>query len=203
MRILLVGSTGTIGTAVRTALAERGHDVVEASASRGPHLVDLGDPESIERLYRDIGPVRAVVCTAGVARFGALESLTDQDLEASWRNKLMGQVELVRHGLAHVEEGGSFTLTSGTLSTRPGPGTVAVSMTGAALEAFARASALDLAERFRINVVSPGWVSESRMRMGLDPEPGIRAKDLAAYYVRCVEGSLTGSVLEAEGPLPA
>jgi hypothetical protein len=50
-------------------------------------------------------------------------------------------------------------------------------------------------------VVSPGWVAESRVKSGLEPMPGIWAEDLAAYYLRLVEGNETGAVLEAEGPL--
>jgi len=124
--------------------------------------------------------------------------VTDEGFRTSIDNKLMGQVNLVRAGLGKVSEGGSFTLTSGTLSQMPGEGTVAVSMTGAAVEAFARAAAIDLAGRYRVNVVSPGWVAESRVAAGLDPMPGIWAKDLAEYYVDFVEGDPTGEVVNAE-----
>ena len=53
-------------------------------------------------------------------------------------------------------------------------------------------------EGIRVNVVSPGWVAESRVRAGLDPMPGIWAKDLAEYYVDLVEGDQTGEVVSAE-----
>ena len=66
----------------------------------------------------------------------------------------------------------------------------------AAVEAFVRAAAIDLAGRYRVNVVSPVWVAESRVRAGLPPMPGIWAKDLAEYYVRLVEGDATGQVVE-------
>jgi NAD(P)-dependent dehydrogenase (short-subunit alcohol dehydrogenase family) len=141
------------------------------------------------------------VCTAGVARFGPLEALTDEDFRTSLANKLMGQVNLVRRGLGVVPEGGSFTLTSGTLSEMPEAGTPAVAMSGAAVEAFARAAAIDLAGRWRVNVVSPGPVADSRVARGLDSMPGIWAKDLAAYYVELVEGTRTGEVVTAEEPM--
>ena len=110
----------------------------------------------------------------------------------------MGQVNLVRRGLQHVGDGGSFTLTTGTLAQRPTPGTAAVAAVGGAVESFGRAAALDLAGRYRVNVVSPGWVAETRQAMGLEPMPGIWARDLAAFYVRLVEGTETGQVLEAK-----
>ena len=201
MRVLLVGGTGTIGGAVAGALEAAGHEVVRVGSSSGEHTVDLADKASIESLYDAVGEAEAVVCAAGIARFGPLEELDDEAFRSSLANKLMGQVNLVRVGIGRMSEGGSFTLTSGTLSQRPTPGTTAVAMTGAAVEAFARAAALDLDGRYRVNVVSPGWVAESRVEAGLDPMPGIWAADLARYYVRCLEGSANGRTFEAERPM--
>jgi NAD(P)-dependent dehydrogenase (short-subunit alcohol dehydrogenase family) len=200
MDVLVIGATGTIGAAVCDALEARGHTVVRVGRSSGPYAVDLGEPESIRRLYHRVGTLDAVVCAAGIARFGSLSDLSDDDWSLSLRNKLMGQVHLVRIGRAHVRPGGSFTLTSGDLSTAPEPGTVAVTTTGAAVEAFVRAAAVDLAGRFRVNAVSPGPVSESLAAGGGDPASGIPAGALAEYYVRCVEGTATGVVEDARAP---
>lgn len=195
--MLLVGATGLIGSALAEVLAER-HEVVRVGRSSGEYRVDLGDPESIRGLFREVGDLDAVVCTAGVARFGALQDLTDEDYEFSFRNKVMGQIHLVRKGLERVRPGGSFTLTSGTLSVRPTPGTAAVAMAGAALEGWVRAAALDLEDRARVNVVSPGWVAESRAAAGLDPAGGIPVAELALAYLGLIEGDATGSVAIAE-----
>jgi len=201
VRALVVGATGTIGGAVCAALEGAGHEVVPAAHSGGAHRVDLADPDSIAALYDAVGPVDAVLCTAGISAFGALEELDDAAFRVSIDNKLMGQVNLVRLGLGRVALGGSFTLTSGTLSVLPTPGTSAAAMAGGALESFVRAAALDLEGRYRVNAVSPGWVAESRVKQGLDPMPGIWAADLARYYLRCVEETPTGEVLIAEEPL--
>jgi NAD(P)-dependent dehydrogenase (short-subunit alcohol dehydrogenase family) len=201
MRILIVGGTGTIGAATAEALEARGHEVVRVGHRDGDHTVDLADPVSIDALYAEVGPVDAVVCTAGVAVFGGIEDLEDAAYETSIANKMMGQVNLVRAGLNAVPENGSFTLTTGTLSQRPSAGTVAVAMVGAGVEAFVKAAALDLEGRWRLCAVSPGHVAESRVASGLDPMPGIWARDLAEYYVRCVEGEATGVVFEADQPI--
>jgi len=198
MRIVVLGATGTIGGAVSAALESRGHQVVRVGASSGDFRADIANPTSIRALYASVGRVDAVVCCAGVATFGALGELTDADFRTSLENKLMGQVNLVRYGLGVVTAGGSFTLTSGDLAQKPAPGASAVVMAGAAVEAFARAAALDLEGRYRVNVVSPAWVAESRVKAGLDPTPGIWAKDLAEYYADFVEGAQTGRVVSAE-----
>jgi NAD(P)-dependent dehydrogenase (short-subunit alcohol dehydrogenase family) len=203
MRILVVGGTGTIGTAVVAALSRRGHSAVRVGRASGDLTVDLSHADSIEAMYARAaagGPVDGVVCAAGIARFGAVDALSDDDWRISVENKLLGQVNLVRRGLGVLTAGGSFTLTSGDVSQKPAAGTAAASMAGAGVEAFAVAAALDLRGRFRVNVVSPAWVAESRVKAGLEPLPGIWAKDVAEHYVALVEGTESGLVVSADAP---
>ena len=94
MKVLVVGATGTIGAAVAEALAAVGHDVVRAGRSSGDVRLDIADRSSIGRMYAEVGAVDAVVCTAGLARFGALPDLDDEAFELSLGNKGMGQVNL-------------------------------------------------------------------------------------------------------------
>ncbi|MBV9109393.1 MAG: SDR family oxidoreductase, partial [Gemmatimonadetes bacterium] len=126
-----------------------------------------------------------------------LEQLTDEDLESSLHNKLMGQVNLVRRGLTTVADGGSFTLTSGVLAQSPMPGSGAISLLNAGLEGFARAAALEAPRGVRVNVVSPPWVSETLQAMGQDPSGGMPAAEVARAYVASVTGTMTGQVLDA------
>lgn len=193
MRIALIGSTGTIGGAVAAALKRR-HEVLEVGNRGGDYRVDLASPSSIHALFRTLGQVDAVVCTAGQAKFGPLALLTDSDFEVGLHNKLMGQVDLVRYGIEHVRDNGSFTLTSGILARHPVPGSAAVSLVNGGVEAFVRAAALELPRGLRINVVSPGWVSETLATLGRNPSEGTPAAEVAKEYVASVEGAETGIV---------
>jgi NAD(P)-dependent dehydrogenase (short-subunit alcohol dehydrogenase family) len=98
-------------------------------------------------MYRKVGKVDAVISAAGVAKFGPLRSLTAADFELSLRNKLMGQVNLVGLGFDHVADGGSFTLTSGTLARRPMVGSGVISLVNSGIEGFVRAAALEAPRR--------------------------------------------------------
>lgn len=198
MKILVIGATGTIGAAVAHALEAR-HEVVRASHSRADLKVDLADPDSIKRLYAKAGRVDAVVSAAGQAAFGPLLTLSDADFALCLKNKLMGQVDLVRFGVESVSDGGSFTITSGILSRQPMPGGAAISMVNAGLEGFARGAALELPRGVRVNAVAPGWVSETLLALKMDPSPGVPAAQVAQTYVKAVEGSMTGQVLDALG----
>ncbi len=195
MRIIVIGATGTIGAAVAAALGDE-HDVVRASR-KGEVRVDIEDGASIAALFDSVRDVDAVVCCAGNARFGGLAGLSADDFNLSIRSKLMGQVGLVRAGMKAVRDGGSFTLTSGVLSRHPMPGSAAISMVNAGLEAFALAAALELPRGLRVNVVSPPWVRETLEQMGRDGAPGMPAADVARAYVQAVEGSMNGTTIDA------
>ena len=193
MRILLIGASGTIGRVVAHAFAK--HDLIPASLGNSAEQVDISNPESIRRLYQRVGKLDAVVSVAGQARFKPLRELTDEDFDFSLRNKLMGQVNVVRIGLDSVNDGGSFTLTSGVLAQRPIPGSAAISLVNAGLEGFARAAALEAPRSIRVNVVSPPWVSETLTAMGQDPSGGLPARAVARAYVESVTGRQNGAVI--------
>ena len=195
MRILLVGATGTIGQAVAAAFGTR-HDVIPASRNKAHEKVDVSDPDSIRALLKRVGRVDAIVSAAGLAAFKPLGELSDAEFELSIRNKLMGQVNVVRFGLASVADKGSVTLTSGVLSQQPIPGSAAISLVNAGLEGFTRAAALEAPRGIRVNVVSPPWVTETVQAMGWPPVPGaLPAGVVARSYVESVEGKITGQVL--------
>lgn len=197
MRILVIGGTGTIGSAVVDVLQERGHDVTAAGRSSGDERVDITDQASIGKLFRDSGQVDALVSCAGSAAFGALDELSDEDFELCLRNKMMGQVNLLREGMPSVADGGSITLTSGLLAWQPAPGGAAISMVNAGLEGFVRAAALEMPRGIRVNVVSPPWVSETLESMGRDPKGGLPARKVANAYLESVQGSQNGKTLDA------
>jgi NAD(P)-dependent dehydrogenase (short-subunit alcohol dehydrogenase family) len=193
MRVVVIGATGTIGKAIAQALTAR-HDVVSVSRHSEPR-VNVEDPKSIDEMYQALARVDAVICAAGEAKFAPLAQLTDEDFAFSVRSKLLGQANVIRLGLAQVADGGSITVTSGTLATQPSPGSGAVSLVNAGLEGFVRAAALEAPRGIRVNVVSPPWVTETLQALGMPPAGGLPAAVVAQAYVRSLEGTQTGAVL--------
>jgi NAD(P)-dependent dehydrogenase (short-subunit alcohol dehydrogenase family) len=197
MKIIVIGSTGTIGQAVVQALSVK-HDIIEVGHSSGDFRVDISSTDSIKNLYNDIGSFDAVVVAAGQAKFGALAELSDEDFMFCMTNKLMGQVNLVRMGVNSINDHGSFTLTSGVLSREPMKGSSAISMVNAGLQGFVRAAALEMPRGIRVNVVSPIWVKETMEAMGMDSSGGMPADKTASAYVESVESKRNGEVLDVQ-----
>ncbi len=194
-RVVVVGGTGTIGSAVVAEL-ERDFEVVVVGNTSGDLRVDISSKNSIRDLFEQVGEFDALVSAAGRAAFGPLDELDDDDFDLSLSNKLMGQVNLVRLGHEYVAPGGSFTLTSGILARKPMNGSAAISLVNAGIEGFVRAAALEL-DPVRVNVVSPEWVAETLDAMGRDPDDGIPAADVARVFRDAITGTMTGAVLDA------
>ena len=124
MKIIVIGASGTIGRAVVEALKAR-HEVVRASRLSDLR-VNIADPASVAAMYEAMPDIDAVVCAAGTVKFGKLNELTDRDYQEAWRMRFMAQVNVVRLGLERVRDGGSFTLTSGSLARQPVQGSTAI-----------------------------------------------------------------------------
>jgi NAD(P)-dependent dehydrogenase (short-subunit alcohol dehydrogenase family) len=108
-------------------------------------------------------------------------------------------VELVRQGIPHLADDGSFTLISGILARHPIRTGAVSSLANGGLEAFVRAAAIELPGRRRINAVSPTVFAEALDVYG-DLFPGflpVPVREVAASYVRSIEGAETGAGLRA------
>lgn len=205
LRILLVGAGGVIGRWVHDALRDS-HEIISAGLepAQGPQQVqlDLADTAALVQAVQALGPLDAVISTAGRARFGLLAQAQPAAIDASMyglglHDKLMGQVNLALAARAVLRPGGSITLTSGTTSTEPVIGGAGMSLVNGALESWVRAAATELPQGWRLNVVSPSLVEGTPAAAcaafpGFEPVSGHR---VALAYVRCLMSGLTGQVL--------
>lgn len=199
MKIILVGAAGDVGKAAYDALSGR-HEIITAGRSSGDVKVDLASPEGIGAMYREVGPVDAVISAAGEVEFGLLTDMTVDRFRFGLENKVLTQINLVLEGLAVVNHGGSFTLTSGILDRDPVRKGAGAATANGALAGFVKAAAIDMPNSLRINVVSPGLLEVSADQYGA-MFPGhelVSSKRVGLAYAKCVEGANTGQVVTVD-----
>lgn len=197
MKIIIVGGTGTIGKAIADELAPR-HTIISVGNKSGDFQVDIGDVKSIERLYQKIGPFDALISATGKVHFGSLTEFTEEQYHIGLNNKLMGQVNLVLVGLKHINEGGSFTLTSGILSHDPIKFGSSASMVNGAIDSFVKSAAIEMPKSIRINAVSPTVLTESLESYGpyFRGFESVSASRVALAYSKSVEGAQNGVIYQ-------
>lgn len=196
MKILVIGGNGTIGKPVSDHFAKK-HQVVTGGRNSGGVRVDIADSQSIQAMFDKAGPLDAVVCIAGDAKWAALDAMTEADYSIGLKSKLMGQVNLVRIGRRYVITGGSFTLTTGILADHPVPETTSAAMVNGGIHSFVKAAALELEQGIRINAVASGLVEDAVEKYGAY-FPGhnpIPMQKVINGYVRSVEGRGTGEII--------
>ncbi|MFC4771981.1 short chain dehydrogenase [Enterococcus hermanniensis] len=193
MRILVVGGKGTIGQVIVGKL-EKKHEVIIAGRTSGDVQVDLTEVASIERMFKKVGHVDAIVNASGAAKFQTIEAMTPEDNLVAVQSKLLGQINLVLIGQHYLLHDGSITLTTGIMKDDPIPGGASAAMANGGVAAFVKSAAIDFTQGIRINCVSPNVLEESydayqESFKGFVPVP---AERVAMAYVKSIEGKQTG-----------
>ncbi|SDV02665.1 short chain dehydrogenase [Pseudomonas mucidolens] len=193
MKILLIGASGTIGSAVKANLSQR-HDVISVGRQSGDFQVDISDSASIRQLFEQTGRFDALICAAGSVNFVPLADMSASDFSLGLHDKLMGQVNLLLIGREFANDGASFTFTTGILNRDPIRTGASAALVNGALDAFVKAAAIELPRGLRINAVSPTVVVEAMHSYapffrGFKPVP---ASEVALAYAKSVEGLQTG-----------
>jgi NAD(P)-dependent dehydrogenase (short-subunit alcohol dehydrogenase family) len=201
MKAIVIGGTGTIGSAVVKVFEDTGFEVL--AVSRNSQLkADIENEESLDNLFRQSGNIDAIVCAAGNAAFGELEKLSDRDFSLSINSKLMGQVKLLQKGLHFLNPGGTVLLTGGIFAYKPWPGSSAIAMVNSALEGFVRAAALEISDNKKVMVIHPPLVAETAAKMGMDALPFPPASEVAQSYLEAVSKGKNGDALFVNGHKP-
>lgn len=197
MKIIVVGATGTIGSAVVKELSPR-HEIIKVGSKSGDYQCDITDEKSIRNLFEKVGSFDALVSVVGNTHFAPFDSMTNELYQIGLKHKLMGQVNLVLIGRKYIKNRGSFTLTSGILSCDPVAQGSSASMVDGAIDSFVKAAAIEMDHR--INVVSPTVILESMPQFGpyfrgYEPVP---VSKVALAFSKSVEGLQTGQIYRVE-----
>lgn len=173
-KAVVFGGTSGIGLAAAMLLVQEGATVV--AISRDPSKAgvlpdgmttqgcDVRDSAAVEQLLNDLAPFDILVsaATGGARAIGPFLEMDMEGYKGSF-DKLWGYANVVRYGAKHLSDGGSITLLSGSPARTYSKNLSALSSVGGAVEAFARAVAVEIAPRLRINVVSPGIIDTPMM----------------------------------------
>jgi len=129
--------------------------------------------------------------------FGPLTEFTEDQFMLGFTDKVMGQINLVLEGLTFINDGGSFTLTTGVLNRDPIRMGAGAATANGAIDGFVIGSAIEMPRGIQINVVSPGLLEASEERYG-EYFPGherVSTRRVGLAYAKSVEGPNTGKVI--------
>jgi NAD(P)-dependent dehydrogenase (short-subunit alcohol dehydrogenase family) len=231
---LITGASSGIGAATarvmagagaRVALAGRDAGRLDALAASLPGepvtlQVDLRDADEAAglagRAADALGTLDAVVHSAGIYEPEALEDAALETFDRQWAVNVRAPWLITRAALPHLADGGAIVFVSSTVARAGFAGCSAYTATKGAVSGMARALAVELAPRIRVNTIEPGFVATpmvtSQYAANGDLEPFLVSKtpvgfvgvadDIAhgiAFACSSLSRYMTGSTLTVDG----
>lgn len=206
LKVIVTGAGSGIGSAVvdrliadggQVAALDRAEDVIHPAATVSIS-VDVRDAElvraAVDEAARQLGGVDGIVCCAGIAIRGTVESAALSDWRAQFDVNVYGIMTTVRAALQHLRAagGGSVVTIGSNLGVVAQPDLAAYCATKGAVLSLTQAMAIDhAADGIRVNAVSPGPTRTPMLLETLatssDPEAAKRNSVATQLHGRLVE----------------
>ena len=185
---LVTGATSGIGRATAQRFVDEGafvfvtgrrQEALDATTAQlGPNARgirgDVADLEDLDRVFAAITErgfgIDVLFANAGGGSFATLDDVTPEHLDETFSTNVRGTVFTVQKALPLLNRGASVVLAGSTSATSGVPAFGVYGASKAAIRAFARTWAVELADRaVRVNTVMPGPTETDGLR-GLAPD---------------------------------
>lgn len=168
--VVVIGGSSGIGLACASAAHDAGASVVitgrsdsklsEAKRRIGKNVstfsADAADESAMSALFEKIAHLDHLIVAAAETVSANIAEARESEVRSTVDTRLWGGFHAAKHAFPRMD-GGSITFVSGTSSRRPYAGSAFVAASCGAIEAFARALALEAAPT-RVNVIRAGIV---------------------------------------------
>lgn len=219
---LVTGASRGIGRAIAVALAAAGAEVIgtatteEGARAINGKVLNVGDPQSIEKLFSEIKAPDILVNNAAITRDNLLLRMKEEEWDAVISTDLSAVFRVCKIAVKHMLKArwGRIINLSSVVGLSGNPGQCNYSAAKAGLLGFTRSLAQEIASRnVTVNAIAPGFIdtdmtkelSEEQRKLLLDKIPCQRLgspEDIAAAVVFLASpqaGYITGETINVNG----
>jgi NAD(P)-dependent dehydrogenase (short-subunit alcohol dehydrogenase family) len=169
-KIVVVGGSSGIGLAVASCAHELGAEVILTSRSLekaqnvakniGENVksaaLDINDEKAIETFFQSLSHVDHIYIAAGATKIGSLTEGSLTDNMATFNERVLGSLRIVKAAVGKMSASGSITFTGGVSTDRPIAGAWVSGLGTASAEQMAKVLVMEF-PHIRFNAVSPGY----------------------------------------------
>jgi NAD(P)-dependent dehydrogenase (short-subunit alcohol dehydrogenase family) len=169
--VVVLGGSSGIGLATAKAAQAEGAQVIitgrsqerlrtaqaELAGNARAVALDVADEPGTRSFFQELTHLDHVFITAGTLMKDSHLAPDSAALRPAMDTRFLGALYAAKYGAPKIRNGGSITFMSGTAARRPLEGASVATASCGAVEAFARALAVDLAP-IRVNTIQPGFV---------------------------------------------
>ncbi len=232
-KILITGGGSGIGAAAARRFVAEGARIfilgldpapleeVAAETNAGALVVDLRDAvatqEAVEAAFRHMNGLNGIVCNAGVSLSKPFAETTAEDWQWTMDANASSVFNTCQAALPFLRRNDQATIvtTGSAVALQPLAGRAAYAASKAAVHAFTKVLAMELAPRIRCNVVAPG-AADTPMVRGTFTQPDAIKRIQSLYALRRMAAAeeiaealmfltsfessfVTGSILSVDG----
>lgn len=217
--ILITGCSSGFGLETARYFLERDWHVIATMRTPREELLpaserlrvlalDVTDPDSIQRVLEDAGPIDVLVNNAGIGLLGALEGIAMDTVRQIFETNTFGAIAMTRAVIPQFRQRRSGTIinVTSTVTLRSLPLLAVYTASKAAVNAFTESLALELQPfDVRVRLVLPGRAPDTRfgenarpLMQGSIPEPYAElAQNVFAGWGQQTEVTRSQDVAEA------
>jgi meso-butanediol dehydrogenase/(S,S)-butanediol dehydrogenase/diacetyl reductase len=220
---LVTGAASGIGAAVAARLRAADHEVIGLDVAPAPGVqeCDVTSTQAVQSVIAGLARLDVVANVAGVAQFGRVESITDDEWDRVLAVDLSGPFKVVRAALPLLKASRGCIVNLASVAGLQGQAyTAAYSAAKGGLVLLTKALAVELApDGVRVNCVCPGGVDTPllrQVRFPDDADPRLLARltgpldgaalataeqvaDAVAWLASPAAASVTGIALPIDG----
>ncbi|MEV6242835.1 SDR family oxidoreductase [Lentzea sp. NPDC051838] len=185
-KAVVTGGTHGMGRAVVDKLVEGGAEVlltgrtIEKAEGVKAHAIasDAADLNDIVKLKTEVAQrlqdIDLLFINVGFSTLTPFEEATEADYDRTFDVNTKGAFFTAQHLAPLIKEGGSIVFTTSVAVNLGSPGLSVYAGAKAAVRAFSRGLAAELAPKIRVNVVSPGFIDTPSMGVSGVPQEVLR-----------------------------
>ena len=169
-RVLVTGASSGLGRALSVRLAAQGAKVVVTARRQAPlnelaerhegietRILDLLDPDGIDRLCESIGPLTGAVLNAGITQVGEFQDSSNEIDASMVATNVTANVRLAR-GLSSPLSGGRLVMVGSLAGQIPLPYQAVYSGTKAFIRNFGLALREEWKDDISVGIFAPGGI---------------------------------------------